>query len=115
MLCRSLTDPWLLMMVPVPGLKRTGMVIVQVNGTPMVTNGGPGGFVLSIFSTGIRMLRHLVWTSVEALLTNQMKLPWDWRLHAMLPVCTTLSKTSSVAGGRLPNQEMLEVSGLAAV
>ncbi len=30
----------------------------------------------------------------------------------MLPVCTTLSKMSNVLVGRLPNQLMLQVSGL---
>src|SRR5437867_3703558 len=58
MLCRSLTDPWLLMTMPVAGSNRTGIVMVQVKGTPMVTNGGPGGFGLSIFSTGTRWLRQ---------------------------------------------------------
>src|SRR5262245_39516720 len=115
MVWMSLTDPWLLMTPPVAGSNSTGMRSVQVKGTPTVTNGGPGGFCLSIFSTGIRRLMQLVWTVVEALLTNQMKLPWTARLQDMLPVCTTLSKMSSVAEGRLPNQLMLEVSGFAAV
>jgi len=43
------------MTVPVAGSNRTGMTSRQVNGTPMVATGGPGGFCLSIFSTGIRM------------------------------------------------------------
>src|SRR5262249_46518816 len=105
----------LLITVPVPGSNRTGIVNVQVKGTPMVTKGGPGGFCLSIFSTGIRRLRHLSWTEVDELLTNQILLPWELRLHDMLPVWTTLSKMSSQLVGLLPNQLMLEVSGLAAV
>src|SRR5215831_17688766 len=111
----SLTDPWLSMTVPEAGSNRTGMVIVQVNGTPIVTNGGPGGSALSIFSTGMSRLRHLASSVVDVPLTSQILFPWTARLHDMLPVITTLSRMSSVLPGRLPNQLMLEVSGLAAV
>src|SRR5689334_22924694 len=115
MLCRSLGDPWLLMTMPLAGSNRIGMVIVQVKGTPMVTNGGPGGSALSIFSTGIRRLRQLGLRVVDVPLTSQILFPCTARLHDMLPVITTLSRMSNVAEGRLPNQLMLEVSGLAAV
>ncbi len=77
-----------------------------------MTVGGPGGFCLSIFSTGIRRFRHWVWTVVDELLVNQILLPWELRLHAMLPVCTTLSKMSSQLVGLFPIPKlMLEVSG----
>src|SRR5213594_2300842 len=114
MLCRSLTDPWLLMTMPVAGSNRTGIFSVQVKGTPMVTNGGPGGFALSIFSTGIRRLRQLGLRVVDVPLTSQIVFPWTERLHDMLPVITTLAKMSNVLEGRLPNQLMFEVSGLEA-
>jgi hypothetical protein len=38
--------------VPVSGSNRTGIFMVQVKGTPMLTNGGPGGFCLSISRQG---------------------------------------------------------------
>src|SRR5206468_8242213 len=114
MLCRSLGDPWLLMTIPVAGSKRIGILMVQVKGTSMVTNGGPGGFALSIFATGIRRLRQLGLRVVDVPLTSQIVFPWTERLHDMLPVITTLSKMSNVLEGRLPNQLMLLVSGLLA-
>ena len=71
MLCRSLTDPAKSMTVPVAGSNRTGIVSVQVKGTPMVTKGGPGGFDLSIFSTGIRMFWQPALRVLVEPLTNQ--------------------------------------------
>src|SRR5262245_38539756 len=113
MLCRSLTLPWLLMTVPVAGSNSTGMTIFHVNGTPIAAVVRfVGTFCLSIFSTGIRRLRQCCCTEDDALLTNQILLPWEGRLHDMLPVWTTLSKTSSQLVGLLPNQLMLLVSGL---
>src|SRR6185436_496509 len=103
MLCRSLTLPWLLMTVPVPGSKRTGMTSFHVNGTPIAAVVRVvGTFCLSIFSTGIRRSRQCAWTDEDALLTNQILLPWDGRLHDMLPVWTTLSKISSQLVGLFP-------------
>src|SRR5262247_1437691 len=106
MWCRSLRLPWLLITMPVAGSNRTGIVIVQVNGTPMVTNGGPGGFALSIFSTGIRRLRQLGLRVVAEPLTSQIRFPWTARLHDMLPVMKTLPRMSNVLEGRDPNQLM---------
>src|SRR5262245_21379091 len=116
MLCRSFTDPWELMTVPVAGSNRTGMVILQVKGTPMAAVVRfVGTFCLSIFSTGIRRLRQLGLRVVDVPLTSQILFPWAARLHDMLPVITTLSRMSNVLPGRLPNQLMFEVRGLLAV
>ena len=91
------------------------MTSFHVNGTPIAAVVRfVGTFCLSIFSTGIRRLRQCAWTDEDALLTNQILLPCDGRLHDMLPVWTTLSKMSNVLVGRLPNQLMFEVSGFPA-
>src|SRR5262245_45763763 len=100
--------------MPVAGSNSTGIVIVQVKGTPMVTKGGPGGFCLSIFSTGIRRLRQLGLRVEDEPLTSQILFPWTARLHDMLPVMKTLSRMSNVLPGRLTTQLLFGVSGLEA-
>src|SRR5262245_40707969 len=115
MLCRSLSDPWSSMIWPVAGSNRTGILSVQVKGTPTVASGGPGGCCLPIFSAGIRRSRQWSWTELDELFVSQILVPCEGRLQDMLPVCTTLSKMSShPSGGPLPNQLMFEVSGLEA-
>src|SRR5262250_3401456 len=113
MLCRSFGDPWKSMTVPLAGSNRTGTISVQVKGTPIVATGGPGGFFLSIFSTGISWFWQLCLSVLVEQLTYQSLLLCD-ASHDMFPVYTTLSKmTSNPRGG--PKKLMLEVSGLAAV
>ena len=53
MLCRSFTDPEVLITDPVAGSNSTGEVKVYLNGTPIAAVVCPAGFCLSIFSTGI--------------------------------------------------------------
>src|SRR5215831_9167349 len=72
----------------------------------------PAGFCLSIFSTGIKRFWQFGLIPLFEPLVNQMKFPCDCKLQDILPVNTTLSKTSSQDVGLLPNQLMLEVSGL---
>src|SRR6187455_150071 len=75
MLCRSLIEPWKLMTWPVAGSNSTGIVSRYVNGTPIVTNGGPAGFALSIFSTGISRFWQFCWIVLDEPLTNQILWP----------------------------------------
>src|SRR5262245_60447531 len=72
MLCRSLIEPWKLMTCCVAGSNSTGIVSRYVNGTPTVTNGGPCGFALSIFSTGISRFWQFSWIVLDEPLTNQI-------------------------------------------
>src|SRR5215472_17408648 len=72
----------------------------------------PAGFCLSIFSTGINRFWQFGLIPLDEPLVNQMKFPCEFKLQDMLPVNTTLTKTSSQDVGLLPNQLMLEVSGL---
>ena len=70
------------------------MVSVYANGTPMAAVVCPTGFVLSIFSTGIRRFWHFSWIVDDEPLVNQI-LCSRTLLHDIWPVCTTLSKTMS--------------------
>src|SRR5262245_45926363 len=72
----------------------------------------PAGFCLLIFSTGIKRFWQLGLIPLDEPLVNQMKFPCDCKLQDILPVNTTLSKMSSQDVGLLPNQLILEVSGL---
>src|SRR6478752_3120793 len=91
MACRSLSEPWLLITVPLAGSNSTGITSLYVNGTPIVAVDA-GGFCLSIFSIGISRFWHFCMTVVDELFANQILLPWTTS-HAMFPVCTTLSNT----------------------
>src|SRR5262245_9035825 len=112
MLCRSLSDPSVLMTVPVAGSNRTGILNLYVKGMPTVAVVWPAGFCLSIFSTGIRRLRQLCLRLLVEPLVNQRKFPWEFKLHDMLPVNTTSLKMTSQDVGLLPTKLMFEVSGL---
>jgi hypothetical protein len=83
----------------------------------MVATGGPGGFFLSIFSTGISLFWQfgLMLVANEPL-TNQILCPWT-ASHDIWPVNTTLSKMTSQRLLFWPGDVkklMLEVSGLEA-
>src|SRR6266481_4604808 len=84
---------------------------VYVKGTPIETKGGPGGFSLSILSTGTNRFAHDT-TCALAIepFTNQMKFPCDLS-QERLPVKSTLSKMTSQPLP-VPVKLMLEVSGL---
>src|SRR6516165_2170027 len=87
------------------------MVSVYVKGTPIETKGGPGGFSLSILSTGAkRFAQFKMCARVIEPLTNQMKFPCDLS-QERLPMKSTLSKTTSQPLP-VPSKLMLEVSGL---
>src|SRR5262250_2278296 len=77
----------------------------------METKVGPGGFSLSILSTGTkRFAQPKMCARVIETLTNQMKFPCTLS-QARLPMKSTLSKmTSQPLPG--PKKLMLEVSGL---
>src|SRR5215831_5998022 len=109
MSCRSLSEPWLLITVPLAGSNSTGITSLYVNGTPIVAV-DPGGFCLSIFSIGISRFWHFDWTVVDELFANQILLPWTMS-HAMLPVCTTLSNTSRYGVVPVPKKLKFDVSG----
>jgi hypothetical protein len=82
----------------------------------MLTYGGPGGFFLSIFSTGISLFWQFGLRVLVEPLTNQILWPWT-ASHDMLPVNTTLSKMTSQRLLFWPGEVkklMLEVSGLEA-
>src|SRR5438093_13540535 len=76
----------------------------------MLATGGPGGFCLSIFSTGMKRFCQVGRTVVLEPFTNQMKFPCDLS-QARLPVKSTLSKMTSQPLP-VPVKLMLEVSGL---
>src|SRR5215831_17022817 len=109
MSCRSFSEPWLLITVPLAGSNSTGITSLYVNGTPIVAV-DPDGFCLSIFSTGISRFWHFVWTVVDELFANQILLPWTMS-HAMLPVCTTLSNTRRYGIVPVPKKLKFDVSG----
>src|SRR5262249_13965136 len=79
----------------------------------MLATGGPGGFCLSIFSTGIKRFWQLGLTVVMEPLTNQIAFPCGLS-QEMLPMKSTLSKTTRNGVGLLPKKLMLVVNGLEA-
>src|SRR5712664_2748507 len=107
----STFDPLGLITAPVVALTSCWKVSVYVKGTPIETKGGPGGFSLSILSTGTKRFAHpKTCAPVIEPFTNQMKFPCDLS-QARLPVKSTLSKMTSQPLP-VPVKLMLEVSGL---
>src|SRR5216683_130198 len=106
----STFDPLGLTTAPVVALTSCGKVSVYVKGTPIETKGGPGGFSLSILSTGTKRFAHpKTCAPVIEPFTNQMKFPCDLS-QERLPVKSTLSKMTSQPLP-VPVKLMLEVSG----
>src|ERR1051325_2447425 len=73
----------------------------------------PAGFCLLIFSVGIKRFWQSGLSPLTEPLVNQMKFPCAL-LQDILPLKTTLSKTTSQLVGLLPKKLTLEVNGLAA-